>query len=74
MNIPPRIKEFLDEVRAPLPSVTDPDEPLRIDSLSLIRLVALLESELGIQIEDEELMAENFATLRAIDALISSKL
>lgn len=74
MNIAPRIKEFLDDVRAPLPPVTDPDEPLRIDSLGVIRLVTLIESELGIQIEDEELLAENFATLRAIDLLIASKL
>ncbi len=73
MNIPPRLKEYLDEARAPLPAITDPDQPLQIDSLGLIRLVAFMESDLGIRVEDEELLAENFATLRALDALIASK-
>ena len=34
-------------------------------SLELIRLVAFMESDLGIRVEDEELLAENFSTLRA---------
>ncbi|MGH8092526.1 MAG: acyl carrier protein [Chthoniobacterales bacterium] len=74
MNIPPKLKEYLDEARAPLPPVTDPDAPLQIDSLALIRLVSFMESDLGIQIQDDELLAENFATLRALDVLIASKL
>jgi acyl carrier protein len=74
MNIPPKLKEYLDEARAPQPAISDPDQPLQIDSLALIRLVAFLESDLGIRVEDEELLAENFATLRALDALIASKL
>ena len=73
MNIPPKLKEYLNEARAPLPAITDPDQPLQIDSLALIRLVAFMESDLGIRVEDEELLAENFATLRALDALIASK-
>jgi acyl carrier protein len=56
-----------------LPPVTDPDEPLHIDSLSLIRLVAFLESELDYRIEDDELIAENFATLRALAELLATK-
>jgi acyl carrier protein len=74
MNIPPKLKEYLDEARAPLPPINDPDEPLRIDSLTLIRLVAFMENDLGIRIEDDELLAENFGTLRALDALIASKM
>ena len=73
MNIPPKLKEYLDESRAPLPPISDPDEPLQIDSLALIRLVAYMESDLGIRIEDEELLAENFATLRSMGKLIASK-
>ena len=73
MNIPPKFKEYLDEARAPLPPVSDPDQPLQIDSLGLIRLVAFMESDLGIRVEDEELLAENFATVRALDGLIASK-
>jgi acyl carrier protein len=73
MEIPQKIKDYIDSNRVPLPPVADPDEPLQIDSLGLIRLVAFLESDLGIQIEDEELIAENFATLRKIGELIASK-
>ena len=73
MNIPPKLKAYLDEARAPLPAITDPDQPLQIDSLGLIRLVAFMENDLGIRVDDEELLAENFATLRALDALIASK-
>jgi acyl carrier protein len=72
-NVPPKLREYLDEARVPAPPLADPDEPLHIDSLALIRLVAFMESDLGIRIEDEELLSENFATLRAISNLIASK-
>lgn len=73
MEIPSKLKEYIDNNRSPLPPIGDPDEPLQIDSLGLIRLVAFLESDLGIRIEDEELLAENFATLRALGNLLESK-
>ena len=73
MDIPPKLKEYIDKIRDSLPPVTDPDEPLQIDSLSLIRLVAFLESELGYRIEDEELIAENFETLHKLGTLLASK-
>jgi acyl carrier protein len=73
MDIPPKLKEYLDEARAPLPPISDPDEPLHIDSLGLIRLVAFLESDLGIRVEDEELISDNFANLRSLGALLASK-
>jgi len=73
MEIPSKFKEYLDNTRGSLPAVTDPDEPLHIDSLGVIRLVAFLESDLGIRVEDEELMADNFATLRQIGQLLATK-
>ncbi len=73
MELPPKLKEYIDNNRGSLPPVTDPDELLQIDSLGLIRLVAFLESDLGIRIEDEELIAENFATLRQLGALLATK-
>jgi acyl carrier protein len=73
MEIPLKLKEYIDNNRGSLPPVTDPDEPLQIDSLGLIRLVAFLESDLGIRIEDEELVADNFATLRKLGELIATK-
>src|SRR5437762_14035529 len=73
MEIPPKLKEYIDNSRGSLPPLTDPDEPLQIDSLGLIRLVAFLESDLGIRVEDEELIAENFATLRKLEELLATK-
>ena len=73
MEIPHKLKEYIDNNRGSLPPITDPDEPLQIDSLGLIRMVAFLESELGYRIEDEELIAENFATLRKLGELLATK-
>jgi acyl carrier protein len=62
----------------------DPEESLRnddllleggiVDSASVMMLVFFLEERFGIQILDEELFAENFATVDRITAFISSKL
>ena len=77
MQIPPKLKEYIDNNRSvyrdSLPPITDPDEPLQIDSLGLIRLVVFLENEFGYRIEDEELIADNFATLRQIGQLLATK-
>ena len=73
VKIPPELKEYIDDNRGFLPPITDPDEPLQIDSLGLIRLIAFLESELGYRVEDEELIAENFATLRKLEELLATK-
>jgi acyl carrier protein len=73
MEIPPKLKEYLDNNRGSLSPVTDPDEPLHIDSLGVIRLVAFLETDLGVRVEDEELIADNFATLRQIGQLLATK-
>jgi acyl carrier protein len=73
MEIPQKLKYYINENRGSLPPVTNVDEPLHIDSLGLIRLVAFLESDLGIRVEDEELIADNFATLRKVEELIATK-
>jgi acyl carrier protein len=73
MEIPQKIKDYIDSNRLPLPPIKDEDEPLQIDSLAIVRLVAFLETDCGIRIEDEELIAENFATLRKLGELIASK-
>ena len=74
LDLPPKLIDYLNESRAPLPPVTDPDQPLHIDSLGLIRLWAFLESDLNIRVEDDELLAENFATARNMAKLINAKM
>ena len=73
MEIPQKIKDYIDSNRLPLPPIKDEDEPLQIDSLAIVRLVAFLETDCGIRIEDEELIAENFANLRKLGELIAFK-
>jgi acyl carrier protein len=73
IGIPQELKQYVDNNRGSLPPVADPNQPLQIDSLGLIRLVAFLESDLGIRVEDEELIAENFATLRKLGELLATK-
>ena len=73
MEIPQKLTDYINANRAPLPPITDPDQPLQIDSLGLIRLVAFLESDLGIRVEDEELLAENFETVRKLGELLATK-
>ncbi|HCX28974.1 MAG TPA: acyl carrier protein [Blastocatellia bacterium] len=73
MEIPQKVRDYIDSNRSPLPPLIDLDEPLQLDSLALIRLVAFLESDFGIRVEDEELIPENFETLRRLGALLQSK-
>ena len=73
MDIPQKLIDYINTSRAPLPPVSDPEEPLQIDSLGLIRLVSFMEGDCGIRVEDEELIADNFATLRSLGELIEKK-
>jgi len=73
MELPLELKEYIDKNRSSSLPVTDPDEPLQLDSLGLVRLVAFLENEIGYRIEDEELIADNFATMRTIGELLRGK-
>ena len=73
MEILPKVKEYLNEARAPLPPISGPDMPLRLDSLAVSRFVTFLENELGYRIEDEELIEENFTTLRKVADLLATK-
>ena len=44
-----------------------------IDSLGTISLVSALEDEFGIDVDDEDLVPDNFATIGQIAAFIESK-
>ena len=74
VDLPQKLIDYLNEARAPLPPVTDPDQSLQIDSLGLIRLVAFLENDLAVRVEDDELLADNFATARNLARLMSAKM
>ena len=74
LELPPNVIDYINEERSPMPPIADPDQPLRLDSLRLVRLVSWLEQELDIQVEDQEFTAENFATARTLGRLIVPKL
>lgn len=44
-----------------------------IDSLSLLRLVTFLEEKCQIQVQDEEIVPENFRTLGAIQEFVAKR-
>jgi acyl carrier protein len=44
-----------------------------LDSLGIFRMVEFLEDDLGVEVDDDELVPTNFATLAAIEALVEAK-
>jgi acyl carrier protein len=73
MVISENLLAFLDEARQPLPPVRDPEEELHLDSLSMLRLISFLESEMGVTVDDNQLVVDNFVNLAAIARLIEGK-
>ena len=45
-----------------------------IDSLGIMMLVGFIEKDFGIEIDPEEIVADNFVTIAAIDKLVRTKL
>jgi acyl carrier protein len=79
MSITQRVRNFIiEELRWDgSPEQLTPDYPLLdnsvIDSLGLMQIVHFLEQECDVEIADEDLLPENFATLSAITKLVDSK-
>lgn len=56
----------------------DPDESLIadgiIDSLALLQLIAFIEEQFAITVEDDEVVPENFQTINMMSSLVERKL
>lgn len=69
---------ILEELRFPGASdeLTD-DYPLLersvLDSAGLVHMVSFLEERCSVEIDDEELVPENFGTIASISALVDTK-
>jgi acyl carrier protein len=53
-----------------------PDEPLLdglVDSTSMLRLVLFVEERFGVRVEDDELVPENFETVRSLAEFVDRK-
>ena len=79
MSIQDRVRSFIiDELRF-RGSAKDlkNDLPLLekeiLDSMGIFQVVAFLESEFGIEIDDEDLVPDNFGTIDGIARLVESK-
>ena len=44
-----------------------------IDSLSMLKLVSLIEQEFDIEIDDDDVVPDNWRTIKHIAALVESK-
>jgi acyl carrier protein len=79
MNIRRDLEHFLVNELAPdrRAKTIAPDEDLitqgNIDSVGLMQLVSFIESEFGITITDDDLVIDNFRTLRSIEDFILRK-
>ena len=55
----------------------DPNESLIssgvLDSLALLRLIAFLEEQMGVTVDDSEVIPENFETIHEIKSFIEKK-
>ncbi|MGH3024813.1 MAG: phosphopantetheine-binding protein [Gaiellaceae bacterium] len=58
-------------------SEVDEDYPLLakhvIDSLGMLKLVSLIEEEFDVEIDDDDVVPDNWKTIRHIAALVDSK-
>lgn len=45
-----------------------------IDSLGIVKILAFIQEQFGVNIDDREIIPENFETVQAIAALIQKKL
>ena len=77
-NIGTRIRDFLiEEVVLPdgADALTDQTPLLSgvVDSLALLQLVAFLEEEFNVEIDDADMVAGHFRTIADIEELVKSK-
>jgi len=58
-------------------SEVDEDYPLLakhvIDSLGMLKLVSLIEDEFDVEIDDDDVVPDNWKTIRHVAALVESK-
>ncbi len=78
MNIEEQVRRFIMEnMKSELPADLTADYRLIdngvLDSMAMFEVIAFIEESYGIQIDDEDLEADNFETTRAIAGLVSRK-
>ena len=71
-----RVAEIIHSVRPEIQFNAEQDTDLFgvLDSLDIILIVEELEKRLGISIEAEQIVPENFASLRTLEAFVESRM
>ena len=71
-----RVAEIIHSVRPEIQLNSGQDTDLFgvLDSLDIILIVEELEKRLGISIEAEQIVPENFASLRTLEAFVESRM
>lgn len=78
MNVLESLRRFLaNELRVADAATMDPDLALvqsgAIDSIELMQVVAFLEKEFGIEVDDTEILPKNLRSLSRIVAFVEAK-
>lgn len=77
MSLEPKITEFITKLALETDTKVGGDTSLLdsglIDSTGILELVSFLESEFGIQVQDEEIVPENFENVKSIAAFVERK-
>lgn len=71
-----KIKKFLAQQFPATKNVSDQDPLLKnglIDSLGILEVVTFLEKEFGFTVTDEELLPENFESIRGLSTFVQQK-
>jgi acyl carrier protein len=73
-DIERKLREFIEqEILEEESPVEDPLAAGLLDSLAIEQLIAYVEEEYGVMFDDEELVAENFASIPVVAGLVESK-
>jgi acyl carrier protein len=74
MSIETQLREFIEqEILEEESPVEDPLASGLLDSLAVEQLIAYIEEEYGVTFDDDELVADNFASLPVVAGLVESK-
>jgi acyl carrier protein len=68
-----RIQRFVTDQLLDAPTDFDPLTGGMLDSISIEQLIAFVEETFDITLDDEELVAENFASIETVARLVDDK-
>jgi acyl carrier protein len=75
LSVEEKVRQYIqDELLEGAELPVDPLAEGMLDSLAIEQLIGYVEDEFGVIFEDEELVAENFASITTVVELVEAKL